>query len=72
MTANKEARHISPEEAWQLVEGGTNPVFLDTRNAKHWGASDVKIPGALRIWREELAERIGEVPRGRPVVTYCA
>jgi hypothetical protein len=47
------------------------PVFIDTRNAKHWGQSDVKIPGALRIWREELAARAGEVPRGLPVITYC-
>jgi rhodanese-related sulfurtransferase len=62
---------ISAEEAWRLVEEGANPVFIDTRNEKHWGQSDVQIPGSLRIWREELAARIGEVPRGRPVITYC-
>ena len=72
MTTNTGARHISPEEAWDLVEEGRDPVFLDTRNAKHWGESDVKLPGALRLWREELAARIEEVPRGRTVVTYCA
>ena len=63
---------ISPEEAWALVEAGRRPVFLDTRNPKHWGQSDFQIPGSLRVWRAELEERIGEVPRGRPVVTYCA
>lgn len=55
-----------------MVEEGRAPVFLDTRNARHWGRSEHEIPGSLRIWREELEERIGEVPRGRPVVTYCA
>ena len=67
-----QARLISAEDAWRLVEEGARPVFIDTRNAKHWGQSDVKIPGAVRIWREELAERLDEVPRGRPVITYCA
>ncbi|HEY0385630.1 MAG TPA: hypothetical protein VGC64_06440, partial [Pyrinomonadaceae bacterium] len=57
--------------AWRLVQEGARPVFIDTRNEKHWGQSDVKIPGALRIWRGELAARLDEVPRGRPVVTYC-
>jgi rhodanese-related sulfurtransferase len=62
---------ISAEDAWALVEQGADPVFIDTRNARHWGQSDVKIPGALRIWREELASRISEVPRGRTIITYC-
>ena len=62
---------ISAEDAWRLVEAGAKPFFLDTRNEKHWGQSDVKIRGAVRIWREELAARIDEVPRGRPIITYC-
>lgn len=72
MQPSGEPKRIGPEDAWALVEAGREPVFLDTRNPKHWGPSDVQIPGSLRIWRMELEERIGEVPRGRPVVTYCA
>jgi rhodanese-related sulfurtransferase len=68
----EEPKRISPEEAWALVESGREPVFIDTRNLKHWEQSDSQIPGSLRIWRMELEERIGEVPRGRPLVTYCA
>lgn len=63
---------VSPEEAWRLVAEGRAPVFLDTRNARHYARSDVQIPGSLYIRREELEARIEEVPRGRPVVTYCA
>jgi len=62
---------ISVEDAWRLAQEGANPVFIDTRNEKHWGQSDVKIPGSLRIWRGELESRLDEVPRGRPVITYC-
>lgn len=71
MDAEPEVELISAEDAWKLVEQGMNPVFIDTRNARHWGQSDVKIPGALRIWREELEARITEVPRGRTIITYC-
>lgn len=67
-----EPKLISPEEARALVESGRDPVFLDTRNPKHRGQSEYQIPGSLRIWRLELEERIDEVPRGRPVVVYCA
>ena len=72
MRTSAEPKLISPEEAWVLVESGRDPVFLDTRNPKHWGQSAHQIPGSLRIWRLELEERIDEVPRGRPVVIYCA
>ena len=72
MTWPEGPKRISPEEAWELIEAGRRPVFIDTRNARHWAQSDEQIPGSLRIWREELEERVGEVPRGRPLVTYCA
>lgn len=72
MPVLEEPKRISPAEAWSLVAEGRAPVFIDTRNAKHWGQSEQQIPGSLRIWRAELEERINEVPRGRPLVTYCA
>ena len=72
MAPSVEPKPISPEGAWTLVEEGRAPVFLDTRNPKHWGQSEFQIPGSVRIWRMELEARIDEVPRGRPVVVYCA
>ena len=68
----REPLRVSAEEAWKLVEAGRAPVFLDTRNARHYAQSDVQIPGSLYIWRGELEARIDEVPRDRPIVTYCA
>jgi rhodanese-related sulfurtransferase len=66
-----EAARIAIDEAWRLVQSGADPLFLDTRNLKHYAQSDLKIPGSLRIWREELEERIGEIPRNRTIVAYC-
>ena len=70
--ALREPARVSPAEAWALFERGRDPVFIDTRNPYHRAKSDWQIPGSLRIWRGELEERIAEVPRGRPIVTYCA
>ena len=72
MSLLEEPKRIGPEEAWRMVAEGRVPVFIDTRNPKHWEQSAQQIPGSLRIWRMELEERIGEVPRDRPLVTYCA
>lgn len=69
--AAEELELMSVEDAWRLVEEGHNPFFLDSRNSKHYGQSDVKIPGSVRIWREELEARIDEVPRERIIITYC-
>jgi len=65
-------KRVKPGDAWRLVAEGRDPVFLDTRNPKHYEKSGEQIPNSLRIWRGELEERIGEVPRGRPLVVYCA
>ena len=72
ISALPEPARVGPAEAWALVERGRGPVFLDTRNPYHRAKSDRQIPGSLRIWRGELEARIDEVPRGRPVVIYCA
>jgi rhodanese-related sulfurtransferase len=66
-----EAARIAVNEAWRLVQSGADPLFLDTRNLKHYAQSDLKIPGSLRIWREELEERIGELPRDHMIIAYC-
>ena len=72
MTQPEAPKRISVQEAWRMIAEGRAPVFLDTRNPKHREQSAHEIPGSLRIWRMELEERINEVPRGRPLVTYCS
>jgi rhodanese-related sulfurtransferase len=72
MSEPGELRRINAAEAWRLVTEGRAPVFLDTRNPYHRAKSGWQIPGSLRIWRGELEARINDVPRGRPIVIYCA
>ena len=45
-------------------------VLVDVRSAAEY--ADGHLPGALNIPHTELRERLGEVPRGRTVLVYCA
>lgn len=67
----REPKKITVTDAWQLVQSGANPFFLDTRNLKHYGQSNERIAGSVRIWREELVERISEIPSGRTIIVCC-
>ena len=46
------------------------PILIDVRTEDEWGAK--RIDGSLNIPLNRLAERLGEVPSGRPVVVHCA
>ncbi len=60
---------ISPTALRAEQETGTAPTVLDVRDAADYAAGHV--PGAWHIPAADLAGRLGEIPRGRPVVTYC-
>ena len=45
-------------------------VVVDVRTPQEFQAG--AYPGARNIPVQELAQRVGEIPRGRPVVLYCA
>jgi rhodanese-related sulfurtransferase len=51
----------------KLAAGAT---VLDVRTREEHAAG--AYPGALHIPVQELAQRVGEVPRTKPVVVYCA
>jgi rhodanese-related sulfurtransferase len=44
-------------------------LILDVRTPKEFEAG--AIPGAVNLPIDELRERLGEIPRDRPVVAYC-
>ncbi|HEV8471090.1 MAG TPA: MBL fold metallo-hydrolase [Candidatus Limnocylindria bacterium] len=45
-------------------------VLLDVREESEWRAGHA--PGAIHIPYEQVRDRAGEIPAGRPIVTYCA
>jgi phage shock protein E len=59
---------IDGAEAHALVANGA--TLLDVRTPSEWSAGHVG--GAVLVPIDELERRLAEIPRGRPVVVYCA
>lgn len=66
-----EATRVTADEVKERMERGEQFAFVDTRNPQAWGASDVKLPGAIRVPANELEQHLDEIPRDRAVITYC-
>ena len=46
-------------------------VFVDTRSADAWNNSAITIPGAIRVPPDAADRYLSEIPRDRPIVTFC-
>ncbi|MDQ3134242.1 MAG: hypothetical protein M3Q76_05445 [Acidobacteriota bacterium] len=66
-----EATRVTVDEVRERIRRGEQFTFVDTRNPKAWGESDQKLPGAIRIPADEVAQHLDEVPHDRAVITYC-
>jgi len=64
---------IEPAELADRLESGEvdgSPLVLDVRETSEW--NDGHIPGSLSIPFGDLAERLEELPRNRPIATICS
>jgi rhodanese-related sulfurtransferase len=66
-----EATKVSAHEVKARMDRGDPLVFIDARNAKAWDESQVKIPGTLRVPADEVERHLHDIPRDRPIITYC-
>ena len=60
---------IAPKDLHRQLAAGDRPQVLDVRTDDEW--REGHLPGALHIMGGYLAERLGEVPRDRPLVVMC-
>jgi rhodanese-related sulfurtransferase len=65
------ATKVSAHEVKARVDRGDPLVFIDARNAKAWGESKLKIPGAVRVPADDVDRHLRDIPHDRPVITYC-
>ncbi|HEY7354379.1 MAG TPA: rhodanese-like domain-containing protein [Terriglobales bacterium] len=62
---------ITAEELKGRIQAGEEFTLIDVRNPKAWAQSSVKADGAIRVPLEGFEEHLQEIPRNKPVVTYC-
>lgn len=66
-----EATRITADEIKVRLDRGEEFTFVDTRNPTAWGESDKKLPHALRVPVDQLAQHVNDIPKDRAVITYC-
>jgi len=66
-----EATRITTDEVRERMDRGEQFTFVDTRNPVAWGESDEKLPNAIRVPADEVAQHLDEIPKNRAVITDC-
>lgn len=64
----EDARRVTTEELKKLLDSGKAVVY-DTRAKGAYDAEHIK--GALSMPFNEVADRAGELPKGKTIVFYC-
>ncbi len=62
---------MTVDDVHTRMNRGKSPLFLDARNPQAWEASNLKLPGALRVPANEVEQHLHEIPQGRTIVPYC-
>ena len=61
---------ITPELAAERIAAPDHPVVVDVRSPGERAAK--RIDGSVSLPCQELAERLDQLPRNRPILVYCA
>lgn len=64
----EEARRVTPDELKKMLDAGKAVVY-DTRPKSAYDAEHIK--GSLSMPFNEVADRAGELPKGKTIVFYC-
>lgn len=67
-----ELARISVHELKRMIDSGDAPLIVDVRNRSAHLHDPRRIPGAMRLTIDEINEKLGELPREREIVVYCA
>ena len=66
-----DAQRITVEELKQMLAKNQPVTIIDVRGSDY-DSSDSKIKGAIRITPGDVAAHVKEIPRDKPIVTYCS
>lgn len=60
---------VTPDDVKTMLAKDAAPLLLDVRNA--WEHEVCRIDGSVLIPLNQLASRLGEISREKPIVVYC-
>jgi len=63
---------IDVSELYDLMQAGAAPIVVDVRSPTARALEPHWIPGALHVPLDEVAKHIGDLPRDRDIILYCA
>lgn len=66
-----EAPRITVNELKKRMDAGEDFTVIDVRNPQAWAQSDTMMPDAIRVPIDDFKRHLSEIPKSRPVVTYC-
>lgn len=70
-SARDEVGCVHADELARVMSGEPRPFLLDVREPREWQAMNLRSLGAVLVPKREVAERLQEIPKDRPVVVYC-
>lgn len=65
------AHGVNPLELREMLDRGDDFILLDVRARDEHGAQTFRDTRTVNIPVEELRERHGELPKNKPIVTFC-
>jgi membrane protein DedA with SNARE-associated domain len=63
---------ISVSELKRLMDSGKSPTVVDVRGRSSLLHDPRRLPGAVQMMIDEIDLRLGELPRDREIILYCA
>ena len=61
---------MTVEDLADRLQSRDAPIVLDVRQTTEF--EDAHVPGSVHLFAGDLAERLGEIPRTKPIATICA
>ena len=66
-----DAPRITVNELKRRMDAGEDFTIIDVRNPQAWAQTDTMLPEAIRVPLDEFEQHLSQIPKNRPVVTYC-
>lgn len=66
-----ESPRITVDQLKRRMDAGEDITLVDVRNPQAWAQSDTMMPEAIRVPADEFERHLAQIPKNRPIVTYC-